>query len=316
MTTSTAVAIYDDATLDALAGMASPADIAASAGPDILKINYDEDSIHPRGVWVLGQKKKDNVIVEEGVVIDKVILLAARCRYSYYHEATGDYVNTMVFEAGGQPPDKAEADAKVAQLGGQLKFQTVLYGLAIIEGGFKEFVSYQGGVAYQPLKAHLQDLSVIITPTRKIPAPLFAHVTILGETVKGKKGTITYYTPTFSKGAQITFDQLGYFANKRDEAVNYIAHQNAMASERKEKVVAPVAPPASTMYTPPAYVPPAAPTPRPPVDLGAMNSAMATPPKMEDDVPFDMPGTPAAGGPPADDGSYDIEAAMAAILAK
>lgn len=297
--TTTALATYDDATLEMLASMASPSDVVA-AGPDILKINYDEDSIHPRGVWVLGQRKKDNVITEEGVRVDKIVILAARYRYSYYHEATGEAVSTMVFEAGSQPPDKAVVDAKVAILGGQLKFQTVLYGVALTEeGGLKDFVSYQGGVAYQPLKALLADLSVYVSPKGRINSPLFSCVTVLGETRKDKKGTITFYHPSFKKGGLMTPEQLKYFAKKRDEVVNYIAQTNEMAREKAE-TSAPVAPPTSGIYTPP-------PSARPPVDVDSLASAMPPSPAPPDDPPFDTG---------IDIDSFDIEREMEAILRK
>ena len=315
---TTALAVYDEDTAAFLESMASPADMTAASSPDVLKINYDEDSIHPRGVWVLGQKKKDGAITEQGSVVDKVVILAARCRYSYYHEATGEAVSTMIFEAGSQPPDKAEADAKVAALNGKLKFQIVLFGMAIVDGAFKEFISYQGGSAYKPVSDHIKDLSIIITPTKKISAPLFAHLTILGPTVKDRKGAVTFFIPTFEKGQLMTRDQLGFFGAKRDDVVAYIEHVNSMAKERKDKGVKaapPAAGPSSTMYAPPAAADPFA-------DLGKMKRA-GSPPSTGDDVPFDMPGSapsatpaPSSAAMPVDDDGYDIEAAMAAILSK
>jgi len=302
MTAETAVAVYDDAALERLAALANPTDIASQSGPDTLKINYDEDSIHPRGVWVLGQKKKDNVITEHGSWVTKIIILTTRYRHSYYHEPTGEAIGTQLFEVGSQPPDKAEVDAKVAALGGALKFQTVLIGMALTEGGLKEFVSYQGGVAYAPLRDHLLAVSTIITPTRVIKGmPLFSHVTILGESKKDKKGTITFYIPSFEKGPQLTAEQIEFFAGKRAEAYAYIDFTNGRAAERKAATVAPVyASPATDLYTPP----PAA----RPVDMGSMKSI--TPAPMEVDIPL-SPGTSTSSTD-----EYDIEAAMAAIIGK
>lgn len=305
MTVETAVATYDEAMAERLAAMASPADMIVNSGPDVLKINYDEESIHPRGAWVLGQRKdKEGKIIEEGHLVDKIVIVAARCRYTYYHEATGETISTQIFEGGGQPADKAEVTARVAALGGELKFQMVLFGMAIVEGKLKEFVSYQGGVAYNPLKAHLIDLSTIVTPTKKLTVPLFSHITLLGPTEKGKKGSITYFTPVFKKGPIMTMEQVEFFAKARDKAHDFIEHHNAsMANRAAEKAVPPAAGPTKGEYVPPV------------VDVSKMKSATpeftfdAKP--VGDDVPFDVPATPAESSSAEE---YDIEAAMKSVL--
>jgi hypothetical protein len=302
MSETTALATYDDNMLDLLAGLASPADMVAQSGPDMLKINYDEDSIHPRGVWLIGQKKKDNAIIEEGTLVDRVVILAVRNRYSFYDEDKKVYINTETFEAGGQPSDKAEVAAKVAKLGGELKFQFVLYGLAVVNGSFKEFVSYLGGSAYTAIKAHLVDLSTIITPTRKITAPLFASLTILGECEKKKSGATTFWVPSFKKGPLFTKEQIEYFKSKRDEVESFIVHQSVMNAERKRKDdTAPAATgPSSEMYTPPVDTMP---------DISAMKSLVPDPPKVGDDIPF-------KAAPEASGDDFDIESAMKAILGR
>lgn len=301
---------YDEAMLEKLAAMANPEDIPITNMVDQLKINYDEESIHPRGIWVLGQRKnKENVITEQGEVVDNVIFLTVRCRYTYYHEKTKETVSTQIFKSGDQPNDKAECAAKVAALGGQLKFQYVIFGMACCEGGkLKEFVSYLGGSSFMPVKEYLLVLTTIITATKKITAPLYAHMTLLGPTEKKKNGTITYYIPSFQRGAGFTLEQIEFFAKKRDEASDYCEHMNEMAASyaAKKEEAPPVAPPI-TQPSMAEYIPPAN-----NFDVGAMKSANPT--KMEDDVPFDLPGTVPSASTGSDSGVFDIEAAMAAVI--
>ncbi len=306
MATETAVATYDEKMLAALSMLSTPEESVAGGGVDVLKINYEEESAHPRGVWLLGQRKnKDGVITDEGTVVDKIVILTHQYRYSYYHEATKTYINTMTFAANSQPPDKAEVDAKIAAIrGAELKFQTVLYGLALLpDGTEKEFICYQGGVAYQPLKAHLKDIKKHPTDRNK-ELPDFSFVTELPETVKDKKGTTTFWRAVFKKGAMIAPEKLAEYVRKREEAYAYIALSNTQSAASKDKPAesgAASGPPSSMTYTPP-------------VDpLAGMKMATGTdmPPPPDDKY---LP--PMDGIPEVDPAAYDIEAAMSAILGK
>ena len=70
-TAQNAAATIDETLLAELTGMVKTEEIAAAdAGPAVLKINYDEESVHGTGVWVLGQKTdKDGNIIEQGVPV-------------------------------------------------------------------------------------------------------------------------------------------------------------------------------------------------------------------------------------------------------
>jgi len=319
MTDSPAVAVYDEELLKGLEGMVDPRDVSTALnGPDQLKINYDEDSVYPRGAWVLGQKKnKEGKITEQGHVITHIVILTTRFRWSFYDENTKTTVSTLMFEAGSQPPNKAECDAKAESLGGQLKFQVVIFGLAIVEGVFKEFVSYQGGTGYGAFKDYLKELVTVQTTTKRITVPPFAHVTILKETEKKKNGSITYWIPVLERGQMMTMDQLQFFGQKRDDAYDFIVFANNRALERKETIslTAPVSAPSSSMYSTgdDAFVmPPETPKFVMP-DVSGMKSANATVVSPVVSAPVvPAPVVPAPAAPDVDD--YDIEAAMRSII--
>jgi len=319
MTDSSAVVAYDEELLKGLEGMVDPRDVSTALnGPDQLKINYDEDSVYPRGAWVLGQKKnKEGKIIEQGHVITHIVILTTRFRWSFYDENTKTTVSTLMFEAGSQPPNKAECDAKAESLGGQLKFQVVIFGLAIVEGVFKEFVSYQGGTGYGAFKDYLKELVTVQTATKRITVPPFAHVTILKETEKKKNGSITYWIPVLERGQMMTMDQLQFFGQKRDDAYDFIVFANNRALERKETIslTAPVSAPSSSMYSTgdDAFVmPPETPKFVMP-DVSGMKSANATVVSPVVSAPVvPAPVVPAPAAPDVDD--YDIEAAMRSII--
>ena len=324
MTDSPAVAVYDEELLKGLEGMVDPRDVSTALnGPDQLKINYDEDSVYPRGAWVLGQKKnKEGKITEQGHVITHIVILTTRFRWSFYDENTKTTVSTLMFEAGSQPPNKAECDAKAESLGGQLKFQVVIFGLAIVEGVFKEFVSYQGGTGYGAFKDYLKELVTVQTTTKRITVPPFAHVTILKETEKKKNGSITYWIPVLERGQMMTMDQLQFFGQKRDDAYDFIVFANNRALERKETIslTAPVSAPSSSMYSTGDDVfvmPPVASKTETPKfvmpDVSGMKSANATVVSPVVSAPVvPAPVVPAPAAPDVDD--YDIEAAMRSII--
>jgi len=83
------VAIQDEAMLKLLAGMANKNDAGGEAKKvPVLKINYDPDSTHPRGAWVVGQKKaQDGSISEQGEVVAGLVILTVQNRWSYYNQA-------------------------------------------------------------------------------------------------------------------------------------------------------------------------------------------------------------------------------------
>jgi len=298
-------AVYDEATIARLTGMANPSDAPMASGPDVLKINYDEESAHKRGVWVLGQRKdQEGNITDEGEVVTHILILTTRNRYSYYDQDTKDSVSSMMFENGRQPADKAECDRKIlAYPKAKLKWQTVVLGLAIVGGAYKEFIYYAGGVSYVAIRDYMKELTVYIRPdgTKTSPVPPFIYVTELTETVKKKNGTISYWVPTFKKGKEVPVPQLDFLEEKRKAAYEFIEFSNGRASNAAPAASAPPAHGVGDMpeYTPPAAAPPA----DAPMPWEATGSA-------ETVVPEAVPAP--TEEPAAED--YDIEAAMLNIV--
>jgi len=223
-TMGTEVATMDMDFLSELSGAVNAEDVATANGPDVLKINYDEDSKHGRGVWVLGMKKnQEGKIINEGNVVDKIIILTTRYRWSYFDEKSGESVSTAMFKPGEQPPDKAEADRKVQKYPeGKLKFQIVVIGMAVVDGEFKEFISYLGGTAYGAMRDWLKELVVF----NNVPIPPFAFVTELLEVTKKKYSTTTYFVPNFQRGVPITREQASFFIEAREKAYEFIDFMN------------------------------------------------------------------------------------------
>jgi hypothetical protein len=319
MSAETAVSIYNEETLKRLAGMVNAGDTPMETGPDTLKINYEEDSKYPRGVWVLGQKKdKEGKITEEGSVVSKIIILTTRCRWSYYDENTRTGVSTVMFEGGSQPRDKADFDRKVAALGGDPRFQTVVLGLAIVDGGFKEFVAYISGSSYKLFRDYLKEITTYKLPTGTTKVPPFVCVTELGESEKKKNGAVTYFIPSFKRGAEIPVAQFDMLAAKRESAYQWIEYANSRSLEKKgegegDSGGASFAPPSST---PPVYTPPkpAAPPTHSTGDRMPWEDPTSSVPTTKS-AP-EAPSAPEAEMLDSGGDDFDIEAAMRNIMGK
>jgi hypothetical protein len=330
--TTEGTAAVDMSAIEAMSGMVNAGDAPTMAGPGMLKINYDEDSIFSRGSWVFGQKKADGVITEQGTAVDKVIILTTRFRWSYYCEKTKKAVSTAIFEAGQQPPDKAEADAKCHAMGGKgLKFQIVIFGMAVVGDEFKEFISYQGGTGYGAFRDWLKELTVYQGKT----LPPFAFVTQFTEAEKKKNGSITYWIPHFSRGVGINSGQVPFFFEKRNEAYQYIdfineKHLSKAAEEPAPAAAMPAAggeyvAPAHTVGEMPTFEMPPTPAAPPAPAAQVLPALPATPAGMG---AAQLPATPAAipatttapahvHAPPAaspTEPEYDIEAQMMNII--
>lgn len=292
-TAATTPAVYDEATLAALAGYATPADAVSKQAPDVLKINYDEDAEHPRGSWVLGQRKdKDGAITDQGVPVSQIVILAVRYRYTAYCESLGEYISTMIFANGERPADLAEKKALAVQQGCELRFQTVLYGLALVDDGMREFVSYLSGSSYTAVRDLVQELTRHPKTGKANVFPVFSHIVRLEQPERKKFQANTYFVPVFKLGKMITREQVDYFAQARDRAVEYVAYVNEQ-TQSSDAV--------ATAVAKPVYEPP-----KPAVSVSGLKSAnVYTPPDTEDDVPL----------APGED-EYDIEAAVKAVLGR
>jgi hypothetical protein len=268
--------------------------LSGSGGPETLRINYDEDSIHDRGLWVYGQKKDaSGVITEEGELVDRIIVCTFRHRHTCYDQDSKQFFFTQMFENGGAAADRKEVEAAVAALGKELKYQCVVMGLAVVKGELKEFIANCPGVAYGAFKD-------LLTARAKDDMPLHYAWTLIGPSEKGKNGSVVFYTPSFSVGPAINPDHWDLL----DKAVSTFNEYVVMTNNRTatNAAAAPVG------ATPAAYVAP--------------TTVSETPPPADKDEPMPWEtATPVEGTvtPVAEAGAsglddYDIEAEMKSIM--
>lgn len=236
------VAVYDEEMLKLLGGLANKDDAGGSLqGPPTLKINYDPDSIHPRGEWVVGQKKaQDGSIAEEGELVKGLVILLARNRWSFYNKKDttkncnspfylrGDLVrgNNYQYVCGKTCPMRADG------IDPRCKCQIVLFGLAVTaEGKMIDCISYLGGDSYMPVQTYLNTIEKAKVKGGYVQIPLFARLTLLGAERKQNEGT-KYFVANLSDGGMFRDrDKLIHFSQKRDEVLEYLNRANAITAE-------------------------------------------------------------------------------------
>lgn len=328
MSENNALVTMDQALLATLTVMVKPEDVAGvEQGPAVLKINYDEESVHGTGVWVLGQKKdKDGHITEQGAVINSLIILTTRLQHSYYDEKNPkNSFSSMLFEWGGKAPDKAAFDARLTAMGkpDEGRFRVVCFGMAVLpDGKTVECVSYMAGTTYPNFKAHYDAITRQKINGQWCDLPPFVCVTHLLPPDREKNGSRVYFIGKFEKGPFLQRDMIVLCGEKREEVYEYIDKLNAnpdlgKQSQPQQQPAAPMAPPQQVYQQPqqPVYQQPqqqvfqqpAYPSPAMP-DLEAMKRANVAPTQgspMGDDVPFDLGGGGDIG---------DLEAAIRAAL--
>ena len=140
-----ALMIKDDALLATLGGMARKEDTGGGSQQiPVLKMNYDPDSKHPRGAWVVGQRKEqDGNILDEGKVVTGLVILQVKHRWSYFFQGDkrrncssklfnfGEQVRGTTYghTCGRGCPNRREA------LTPRCRAQRVLFGLAVTPEG-------------------------------------------------------------------------------------------------------------------------------------------------------------------------------------
>jgi hypothetical protein len=303
-----------------LAGMVSPDDAKHPQIP-ILKINYDPESVHERGCWVVGQTKaKDGSFIDQGRVVKGLIILTKRQRYSMYIQ--GDPMKscsspmyngfeivrggTHNYQCGKTCPFRA-TDAKP-----RCKSQFVVFGVAITTTGeLVECQSYIQGDTFFPFKDYFDEITSPVRVGKKtFPMPPFRVVTMLGSE-KVKNPGATYWIGRFTPGAKMDIIKQGpWLEAKRDDFNKYIER---VSGARMTDAASPAASPA----TPP---------------VAASKPTFAMPEVVDvDDVPWDVAKTATMAGAgtttkalePAktevpvlatDDDDFDVMAAVNSVL--
>ena len=285
MTESKDLMVLDDAMLEHLAGKADKDDAGGEVKQlPVLKINYDPDSDHPRGAWVVGQRKdQDGNIVEQGQPVKGFVALLMRNRWSYYNQKNvAENCNSRLYLNGEQVRGNRLGNVcgKTCPMreegrNPRCKAQKVLFGLAVTaDGKMIECISYQSGASYMPTADYIDELKKYKAKGGYVEIPLYTYLTLLGSKKEKNAGT-TYFVSQYKKGPAFGKEQWDAFEVKRSEANEYIERLNAMvASKAAESAPAEMASvaPESVSVTDPDVV-----------------DAVATPVEEPDDIPFEMP---------------------------
>lgn len=198
-----------------LAGLYKKEDTGGGADMlPILKINYDPESIHPTGAWVVGQKKgQEGEIVEEGQLAKGLIAVIIRKRYSFYvQKDPNKNCSSPIFvdsdpvygskyghncKSGTCPHRAKDADPRC-------KAQWVVFGLALTDAGkLVDCMAYIQGTSYMPFDEFRTQITRAKLDSGFLQVPPFSYIIKLGSK-KLKNGGTTYYQIDFKKGRMLS----------------------------------------------------------------------------------------------------------------
>ena len=199
-----------------------------------LKINYDENSKYERGAWVLGQKKSKNdkgeeIITEEGTLVEKFIVLKVRNMYNMFPDPKKnpgiENCKSPIFKdfekgvrgnkyhyvcTSGECPYRQEnAPCKC-------KGQKLVFGIAVTDDGMKDCVMYIKGDSYMPFVEFYKNLPNAEVNKQKFSLPVYAFINKI-TSEKKKNGTVTYYVAKFEKNSILSTADIDKL---HDKAVN------------------------------------------------------------------------------------------------
>lgn len=221
----------------------------------VLKINYDADSKYPTGAWVVGQTKKDDKIVEEGILVDKFVILKIRNQYNLYDD---ENANNNCYSPIHKKFDKVTGSKYKVQCGktcqykvnGDCKSAKVVFGVAITPDGVKhDCITYFRGVNYMPFEEYIADVTKMeIEKDGKktiVNIPIYSIVHKLDST-SDKKGTIKFFHSILTR--------LQILKREAVDKLKEQADQLEMDLERNIKVAEVVAPQKEEIVTAPSAV--------------------------------------------------------------
>ena len=242
--TENALVVQDGALAQQLAGMYNKDDGGGKAAQiPMLKINYDPDCIHPRGSWVVGQTKdQDGNLTDHGKLVDSMVVLTVRNRYSYYDvndsragcsspffvQKPGVKVqgSNYKYTCGKSCPYREEGRQP------RCKAQIIYFVSAhTTDDKWIECVVYLGGASWMHANkyaSHITELRARTPNGNTVELPPFAFLTYLA-TEKKKNQGITYWEARLTRKPEMFNDPniFTHFAGLRDGAWEYIENVNA-----------------------------------------------------------------------------------------
>jgi hypothetical protein len=231
-----------------LKSMVNPEDMVAPPLP-VVRINYDAESIHPRGAWVVGQvKDKDGNITNEGQLVNRFIILTYKNRHGFYNsmDTTKNCSSAMFTFSNGESvygslyPNQRCGDNcpnKRKDLNPRCKIQHVVYGVAYTEEGVGiDCQMYLQGKSFYPFLNHMKEVCKMRVSAGYMEVPPYTYWTLL-ETKKEKNAGTVYYVAEFTKNGEVDKKLWDVFREKREGAFTHIQRVNGAFNEKREKTL-------------------------------------------------------------------------------
>ena len=252
MTTGFEVARVDEQMLALVEPMVDQRDVVPDSTP-ILRLNYVdpiEGCKYEKGAWVLGQVKDEKqILVEQGVEIESLVILAVRNRWSYYvmggtdKNCSSPYFVTGEWVKGSRYKNDCGVNCgyTAKEADPRCRRQKVLFGVGYTaDGSGYDCMAYMQGANYVPFANFYRELTKARggkKGTKNLP-PFMRPVGLSSR--REKKGSVTYYVGEFEMGPLFDPEQIQLFQERRDMAALVIDELNANHGYKGEaKVVNP-----------------------------------------------------------------------------
>lgn len=249
-TTNSAIANIDPTLLAELGDLASQYNegaVSDNKSIPMLKIQMSTEAETKRGTFVLGQKIDGINVVNEGIQIDKIIILAMRDRFSYYNlddkeRAKQTACRSRMFVrhhnmepiVGNNYGYVCGADCKfrAKDLKTKCSAQHVVFALAIYndaEGNRVEqpCIMYLKGCNFMPITDFLKKAVYLDMGGKQVKLPIFGFEVKLS-TEKKINGSVVYFEIGYERGEIIVTDKERFNAIKAhaDDAIKAIDAMN------------------------------------------------------------------------------------------
>lgn len=214
----------------------------------ILKIQYDDESKFDKGVWVLGQVKKDGKIIEEGRVVSQIVILRVKNKYLYIKTENNKNLvcSSPLFNQG----ERIEGNFFHNECGKNCKYrneikdkckaQKVVYACAVVkndEGKVEmiDCIMYMKGTSYMPFVDYISEASILEiedkSKTKHVyNLPYYSFITNLGSG-KEKNQSVNYFIAKFTRGKILSEKDVSVFSQKAVEVDKYIEEANVAISK-------------------------------------------------------------------------------------
>lgn len=242
MTTQYAIVKTDEITaadLTAMGELRGVEDKADAQSLLRLKINYDmESTVCKTGEWIIGQKKtKDGAAIEiQGDKVLAFIPIVSMHQYRYFNQKDASLnCQSPIFEnyreevKGSRLKVVCGKTCAIKSRDGndRCKATKVIYGVAITASGTAtDCVGYFAGTGYMPASDYVDSAKTVISGGKIYEVPICSHVAALSSEKK-KNGSITYFTPIFTKAGMLGVPDIKALKEKVPAIMAMIAADNA-----------------------------------------------------------------------------------------